>query len=145
MVPIVLLLTFFAFSQAEKVPGPAFKDVLSLKSVGNPVISPCGKHILFTMRQPDWEKNRYDTEIWLYRDGDEPFQLTQTKEGSSSSPSWSPDGKWIAFTANRDKNEQIYLINPMGGEAFKLTDHKEGVNYYQWSPSGSHIAFVEMP
>ncbi len=140
--PIILLLTFFTFSQAEKVPGPSFKDVLSLKSVGNPVISPCGKHVLFTMRQPDWEKNRYDTEIWLSRDGAEPFQLTQTKEGSSSSPSWSPDGKWIAFTANRDKTQQIYLINPMGGEAFKLTDHKEGVDYYQWSPSGTHIAFV---
>jgi dipeptidyl aminopeptidase/acylaminoacyl peptidase len=142
MVPIVILLTFFAFPQAEKVPGPAFKDVLSLKSVGNPVISPCGKHILFTMRQPDWEKNRYDTEIWLSRDGTEPFQLTQTKEGSSTSPSWSPDGKWIAFLANRDEKQQIYLINPMGGEAFKLTDHKEGVNYYQWCPSGSRIAFV---
>jgi dipeptidyl aminopeptidase/acylaminoacyl peptidase len=142
MVPIVILLTFFAFPQAEKVPGPAFKDVLSLKSVGNPVISPCGKHILFTMRQPDWEKNRYDTEIWLSRDGTEPFQLTQTKEGSSTSPSWSPDGKWIAFLANRDEKQQIYLINPMGGEAFKLTDHNEGVNYYQWCPSGSRIAFV---
>jgi len=52
MVPIVFFLTLFAFSQAEKVPGPAFKDVLSLKSVGNPVISPCGKYVLFTMRQP---------------------------------------------------------------------------------------------
>ena len=139
---IVFGLAFIAFGQTEKVPEPAFKDVLSLKSAGPPVISPDGKHILFTIRQPDWEKNRYDTEIWLSRDGAEPFQLTRTEEGSSSSPSWSPDGKWIAFTASRDKGRQVYLINPLGGEAFKLTNHEEGINSYRWSPSGKHIAFI---
>ncbi len=130
-------------AQAPLIPGPTFKDVLSLKSVGNPVISPCGKHILFTVRQPDWEKNKYDTEIWLSRDGAAPFQLTQTTDESSDSPSWAPDGRWISFLANRDgKSRQIYLINPAGGEAFKLTDHKEGVNSYEWSPSSKQIAFT---
>jgi dipeptidyl aminopeptidase/acylaminoacyl peptidase len=128
---------------AAQIPGPAFKDVLSLKSVGSPVISPCGKHILFTVRQPDWEKNKYDTEIWLSQDGAAPFQLTQTTDDSSDSPSWAPDGRRIAFLANRDgKSRKIYLINPAGGEAFKLTDHKEDVNSYEWSPSGGHIAFT---
>ena len=120
---------------APQIPGPAFKDVLSLKSVGSPVISPSGKDILFTVSQADWDKNKYDTEIWLSRDGTAPFQLTQTTDESSDSPSWSPDGRWIAFLANRDsKSQQIYLINSAGGEAFKLTNHKEGVNSYEWSP-----------
>jgi dipeptidyl aminopeptidase/acylaminoacyl peptidase len=129
--------------QTADIPGPAFKDVLSLKSVGSPVISPDGKDILFTVSQADWEKNRYDTEIWLSRDGGAPFQLTQTADESSDSPSWSPDGRWIAFLAKRDgKTSQIYLINPAGGEAFKLTNHKEGVNSYGWCPSGKSIAFT---
>jgi len=128
---------------APQIPGPSFKDVLSLKSVGIPIISPDGKDILFTMRQADWEKNRYDTEIWLSRDGAAPFQLTQTTDESSSSPSWSPEGRWIAFLANRDgKTRQIYLMNSAGGEAFKLTDHKESVNSYEWCPSGKSIAFT---
>ena len=128
---------------APQIPGPSFKDVLSLKSVGIPIISPDGKNILFTMRQADWEKNRYDTEIWLSRDGAAPFQLTQTTDESSSSPSWSPEGRWIAFLANRDgKTRQIYLMNSAGGEAFKLTDHKESVNSYEWCPSGKQIAFT---
>ena len=128
---------------APRIPGPAFKDVLSLKSVGSPVISPSGKDILFTVSQADWDKNKYDTEIWLSRDGGAPFQLTQTTDESSDSPSWSPDGRWIAFLANRDsKSQQIYLINSAGGEAFKLTNHKEGVNSYEWSPSGKFIAFA---
>jgi len=128
---------------APQVLGPAFKDVLGLKSVGSPVISPGGKDILFTVSQADWDKNKYDTEIWLNRDGATPIQLTQTVEESSDSPSWSPDGRWIAFLANRDtKSSQIYLINPAGGEAFKLTNHKESVNSYEWSPSGEQIAFT---
>jgi dipeptidyl aminopeptidase/acylaminoacyl peptidase len=128
---------------AARVPGPSFKDVLSLKSAGDPVISPNGKDILFTITQPDWEKNRYDTEIWLSRDGGDPFQLTQTTDESSEVPSWSPDGRWIAFLANRDgKSSQIYLINSQGGEAIKLTNHKEGVDSYEWAPSGKSIAFT---
>ena len=126
-----------------QVPGPSFKDVLSLKSAGDPVISPNGKDILFSVTQPDWDKNRYDTEIWLCRDGGEPFQLTQTTDESSEVPSWSPDGRWISFLANRDgKSSQLYLINSLGGEAVKLTNHKEGVNSYEWCASGKFIAFT---
>ncbi len=143
--PILLLVGLIVIASAEtpQVPGPAFKDVLSLGSVGSPIISPCGKNVLFTMRQPDWEKNKYDTEIWLSLDGAAPIQLTRTTDDSSDSPSWAPDGRWIAFLANRDgKSRQIYLINPAGGEAFKLTAHSEDVDSYEWSPSGKQIAFT---
>ncbi len=130
-------------TQTPQIPGPSFKDVLSLKSVGSPVISPDGKDVLFTVTQADWDKNRYDTEVWLSRGGSAPFQLTQTTDESSNSPSWSPDGRWIAFLANRDgQAKQIYLISPAGGEAARLTNHKEGVNAYEWCPSGRSIAFT---
>jgi dipeptidyl aminopeptidase/acylaminoacyl peptidase len=138
----VFILTLVGKGQAEEIPFPAFKDVLSLRSVGSPVISPDGRHILYTVREVDWEKNSYDTEIWLYKQGKEPFQLTRTVDGSSTSPAWSPDGKWISFASSRDEKRQIYLISPDGGEAFKLTDHEEGINYYLWSPDGKKIAFT---
>jgi dipeptidyl aminopeptidase/acylaminoacyl peptidase len=138
----VSVLALVARGQADEVPIPAFKDVLSLKSVGAPVISPDGRSILYTIREADWEKNRYDTEIWLYKQEKEPFQLTRTAEESSTSPAWSPDGKWISFISKRDEKNQIYLIRPDGGEAFKLTEHKEGINFYRWSPDGKKIAFT---
>ena len=139
---IIFHVSAYSKTDSTNVPAPSFKNVLSLKSVGSPVISPDGKDIVFTVRSVDWKENRYDTEIWLARDGKEPFQLTRTKDGSSTSPDWSPDGKWISFLANRDKETQIYLIRANGGEAFKLTDHKQGVNSYQWSPDGKQIAFA---
>lgn len=138
----IIVLAGMMMGQVEKIPGPAFTEVLGLKSVGSPVISPCGKMILFTVRQPDWENNRYDTEIWLCRKGEKPFQLTRTKDGSSFGAAWSPDGKWISFLSSRDKKQQLYFISPLGGEAFKFTEHEEGINSYRWSSDGRLIAFT---
>ncbi|MFC1557319.1 prolyl oligopeptidase family serine peptidase [candidate division KSB1 bacterium] len=142
------LIAVFSISSAGRtqtgpsIPGPSFRDVLSLNSVSGPRISPDGRSIIYTVRSIEWDNNRYDTEIWLARTGDAPFQLTRTNDGSSSSPEWSPDGTWISFTADRGNGTQLYLINEGGGEAMQLTDHKGGVGSYRWSPDGSQIAFT---
>jgi dipeptidyl aminopeptidase/acylaminoacyl peptidase len=139
---LLALLTAPRPTVAQEVPGaPSFRDVLNLKSVGSPTISPDGTMVAFTMRSTDWEENGYDTEIWLVRPGGEPFQLTRTLDGGSSSPQWSPDGRWLSFAANRGDDRQIYLIDPRGGEAWPLTEREGGIGSFLWSPDGSAIAF----
>ena len=125
----------------QPIPGPSFKEVLSLERVGSPRIAPDGSAIAYSVRTTDWEKNRYDSEIWLARAGEEPFQLTRTKNGSSSGYAWSPDGRWLAFIADRGDKSQVYLISPRGGDARQLTEVKDGVNGLDWSPDGTRIAF----
>ena len=122
--------------------GPDFKDVISLRSASSPRVSPDGSAVLYTLREADWEANRFDTEIWVARSGEEPFQLTRTKENSSSDAAWSPDGKQVAFLADRGDDAQIWLISARGGEARPLTAVEDGVSGFQWSPDGSHIAFL---
>src|SRR5690606_30172002 len=107
------------------------------------ILSPDGKHIVFTVTSTDWKENGYDTEIWLAREGEEPFQLTRTLKGSSGSPKWSPDGKWIAFTANRNDKNQLFVIRPNGGEAQQVSNEDEGVGGLEWSPDGKHFAFTK--
>jgi Tol biopolymer transport system component len=132
---------------AAQIPGPAFKDVLSLKSVGSPVISPDGKDILFTVTQADWDKNRYDTEIWLSRDGAAPFQLTQTTDESSDSPTWSPDGKKIAFDhrpdplINSGPKSDISILDIESQKITPLVTQPGSDGGPQWSPDGQWIAF----
>lgn len=137
-----LLLAAPAVAQEPTVPGPSFKDVISLKSAGSPVVSPDGRAIAYTVTSADWEENRFDTEIWLARLGEEPVPLTHTPKGSSTSPAWSPHGTWLAFLADRGNKQQIFLIRPSGGEALPLTAVKDGVAAFAWAPDGRRLAFT---
>ena len=67
-------------AESEMV-GPTFEESISYRNARGPTISPDGKSIAFQVASTDWEDNRYDQEIWLVREGEEPFQLTRTSEG----------------------------------------------------------------
>lgn len=144
LLSIVFALTFInkSFSQDTLI-SPSFEQVLSLRSAGNSTISHNGKHVAYSVRQADWESNRYDSEIWISKEGGSPFQLTRTPEGNSSNPQWSPDDQWLAFTATRGNKNQIYVVRIDGGEAFPVTNEKDGVQGYQWSPDGKSLVFTK--
>src|ERR1700743_2199564 len=57
----------------------------------------------------------YAEDLWVANpDGSQPRRLT-VSEGIESSPYFSPDGKWIAFTAQYDGNSDVYVIPVEGG------------------------------
>jgi dipeptidyl aminopeptidase/acylaminoacyl peptidase len=136
---IVLSLSNFA----QKNISVPFEKWISLKQVGGVKLSPDGKNILYNVTSTQWNENGYDTEIWLSRNGQRPFQLTNTAKGSSNAGSFSPDNKWVSFLADRGNKTQIYLISIDGGEAFVITDEENGITSYAWSPNGDKIAITK--
>jgi dipeptidyl aminopeptidase/acylaminoacyl peptidase len=122
---------------------PTIDQLISLKRVGSPAISPNGQWIAYTVREANWDENDYHTEIWLAdaKTG-ETRQLTRHAKKSSTSPAWSPDGEMLAFATDRDDKRQIYAISPRGGEARKLTAAEEGVGSFAWAPDGKSLAFT---
>ena len=94
-------------AQQPAVPGPSFKDIMDLHDIGSAVIAPDGNAIAYTVRSTDWDENGYDTEIWLVRLGEEPLQLTFTDKGSSTSPAWSPDGRWQQALCGRSRRRPV--------------------------------------
>ena len=139
LAPAVLLTALPALAQSRT---PGIDEVISLRRVGGPAISPDGALVAYTVRETNWDEDAYETEIWL---GDPAAgtrrQLTRGRK-SSSQPSWSPDGAWIAFVSDRTDKRQIYRINARGGEAEALTDAPDGVNGFVWSPDGRVIAYT---
>ena len=138
---VALALFNYYFVQAQK--DPSFEEVISLQAASNATISPSGDAVLFTSQTVDWKENRYDTELYLSKDGQAPFQLTNNLKGSSSTPKWSPDGRWIAFLSKRLEKTQIQVIQYAGGESFQLTDTETEITDFEWSPDGKQIAFVQ--
>jgi len=124
---------------------PTIDQLISLKRVGSPAISPNGQWVAYTVRDTNWDENAYHTEIWLAdaKSGDL-RQLTNHPKKSSTSPAWSPDGAMLAFATDRDDKRQVYVIDSRGGEARKLTAAEEGVGAFAWSPDGKSIAFVSV-
>lgn len=137
---IAFCLTTGLFGQ---VPAPTFEQVLSLRTPSSAIISPDGSKIAYQVRSTDWQNNRYDDEIWLYNGVDAPFQLTNTKEGSSTRPEWSYDSKYLAFSADRGDKSQIYIIRANGGEALPITNEEEGISSFAWAPDAYKIAFTK--
>ncbi|MFH0765839.1 MAG: hypothetical protein V2A61_05405, partial [Calditrichota bacterium] len=60
-------------------------------------------------------------DIWtISREGGLASRLT-THPSYEHSPRWSPDGKWIAFTAEREGDNDVYVIPSAGGQSHRLT------------------------
>lgn len=139
------LATLLAFPLLGEAPRRLLKpeDVLSLKTVGDPQVSPDGRLIAYTVRTLDPEKDNSDTDVYMVsREGGEALRLTASPKAETT-PRFSPDGKWLAFLSGREGGKsQVWLLPRQGGEASKLTSYKADVSGLAWSPDGKRLALV---
>ena len=136
-------LPWSAVAQTGATRVPAIDDLLNLKTLGSPQVSPDGTWVAYTVSSTDWKQDAFVTQIWLVHVASgRNFQVTRGDK-SCVSPGWSPDGAWLAFTSSRvgDKS-QIFVIRRDGGEAVQMTNAENGVGGYAWSGDGRQIAFT---
>jgi tricorn protease len=96
------------------------------------------------MRYPDIYKDKivfcYEGDLWTVSiKGGLAIRITNFP-GGEISPKFSPDGKWIAFTASYDGAPNVYIIPAEGGEPKRIT-YVGGAQVVEWTPDGERIVF----
>jgi tricorn protease len=98
------------------------------------------------LRQPALSKDHlafvYGGDIWVSdRDGGRPLRIT-THPAPEFAPHFSPDGRWIAFSATYDGNTDVYVVPTEGGQPRRLTWHPSADVVTGWSADGKRVLFV---
>ena len=118
-------------------------DLFRLQDVGDPQVSPDGKWVAYTVSTIDTTADKRLTDIWMVNwGGSQDIRLTYANENSANAPRWSPDGKYLSFTSDRAgkaKGSQVWVLDRRGGEAHQLTDVKNHLSFYAWSPDGKNL------
>jgi tricorn protease len=96
-------------------------------------------------RHPDYREGTivfsYAGDLWTVKDdGTQPHRLTAHR-AASLHPRFSPDGKWIAFSAARFGNQDVFVIPAEGGEARRLTFHSADDTVVGWTRDSKKVIF----
>jgi dipeptidyl aminopeptidase/acylaminoacyl peptidase len=161
---VACLLVLDSLAAAQRSPrGITPEDYFSFDFISDPQISPDGGLVAYVVTKVDRAQNRRNSSIWMVatNGGRAPWQFT-TAPQSSTSPRWSPDGKSLAFLSSRPESTpapapvagaasagtaeppraQVYLLSMNGGEARRITNLKNGVSVFRWSPDGTRLVVV---
>ena len=98
------------------------------------------------LHEPDISADRivfvYAGDLWTApANGGDARRLT-AHIGEESSPKFSPDGQWIAFSGQYDGNTDVYIIPAEGGSPRRLTFHPSGDEVQDWTPDGQRVLFT---
>ena len=134
-------------------------DLASFHDVGSPEVSPDGQWVAYTVSTINTKEDKRITDLWMVSwDGQHDVRLTWKGDvsddadpedaASSSNPRWSPDGQYISFMADRSghgKGAQVWIMDRRGGEAHQLTDIKDHLSSYAWSPDSKKLLLATTP
>lgn len=123
MKKLIPILTFAAI--------PALAGAVTPLWLRDARISPDGKYIAFC----------YKGDIWkVAAGGGEAVRLT-TSPDYEASPVWSPDSRQIAFSSDRNGNDDIFIMSASGGAPTRLTFNSATETPEAFTPDGKYVMF----
>ncbi|CUA86619.1 S9 family peptidase [Pseudidiomarina woesei] len=116
-------------------------DVFQLEYASQPAVHPDGSYTVFVRNYMDIMSDRRLGNLWRVDNKGELRPLTGG-EANDHSPTWSPDGKTLAFVSNRSGSNQIHLYWTDTREDAPVTRLTGSPSNLSWSPDGKWLAFT---
>jgi dipeptidyl aminopeptidase/acylaminoacyl peptidase len=122
-----------------------FEDMMKLKRVGEPEVSPDGKWVIFSVVDVSLEANTKTPHVWIVPTaGGQEREIIADQDADR--PRWAPDGKRFAFISNKEGGSQIWVADFDGADGsvtgtHKLTSIATEAGGELWSPDGKNILF----
>lgn len=151
---LLLFSLTFAFGISHAQQPVTLDNIWALPQVSNPVLSPDGQGLLYTITRTDLEQNKRVSQL-IYLDLESLRRSELTYDASD--PRWSPDGKYITYLSDYGGSYGLYraeikvrgkkasLEPPLRLTAIRQSNHFLGHptrKDHAWSPDGRYIAFV---
>jgi len=117
------------------------QDLYKLEHASGATLSSEGNFLAYSQRWVDKSTEKKFSNLWVTPTSrSAPKRFTHGNHFDHS-PTFSPDGKQLAFFSNRrsESQFQIYLIPIDGGEACPLTNVKGDFGSLEWSPDGKQL------
>ena len=97
------------------------------------------------VRYPHYHQGRitfgYLGDIWTADETGQNVQRLTVHKARDVYPRFSPDGKWIAFSSDRNGNLDVFIMPASGGTVKQLTNHSADDSVLNWTPDGTRILF----
>ncbi len=98
------------------------------------------------VRYPHYHQGKivftYLGDIWIADETGQNVKRLTVHKARDVYPRFSPDGKWVAFSSDRNGNDDVFIIPAEGGAAKQLTFHSASDIVQGWSPDGKSVLFA---
>jgi len=141
----LLCCSLTGFSQTKR---PfTFEDMMTLKRVAEPVPSPDGKWVIFSVVDVDLASNKKTPHIWIVPLNGGASERVLISDQDGDRPRWAPDGKRFAFISNKSGSSQVWIADFDGtagtvSGVHQLTVLATEAGGELWSPDGKNIIFT---
>lgn len=98
------------------------------------------------VRYPHYNHGRiaftYLADIWTADEDGKNIKRITANKARDVYPRFSPDGKWIAFSSDRNGNFDVFIVPSEGGSAKQLTFHSSDDTVLGWTPDSHAVLFA---
>jgi dipeptidyl aminopeptidase/acylaminoacyl peptidase len=118
-------------------------DLVTMKRLAAPALSPDGRQAVYQLRETDMVANKGRTDLYLLTVDDKtatPVKIASKPDKNEHDPVFSTDGKTVYYISDESGSDQIWRVAVSGGDPVQVTKFKNDVSGFKIAPDGKKIA-----